>query len=58
MAFILISKNIFTSLFSWARSTLWLRFVLRGRGFSAKLRPYYLQGCVFFGITIFKEVMR
>ena len=37
--FILISKNIFTNLFSWARLTLGLRFVLPGRGFSAKLRP-------------------
>ena len=39
MAFILISKNIFTSLFSWARSTLGLRFVLPGRGYSAKAAP-------------------
>ena len=37
--FILISKNIFTNLFSRAWLTLGLRFVLPGRGFSAKLRP-------------------
>ena len=42
MAFYMISKNIFTNLFSRARSTLELRFALPGRGYSAKLRPYYL----------------
>jgi len=35
----LISKNIFTNPSCWARLTLGLRFVLPGRGYSAKLRP-------------------
>jgi hypothetical protein len=57
--FILISKNIFTNPSCWARLTLGLRFVLPGRGYSAKLRPYYLPfRSVIFGITFFKETLR
>ena len=55
------SKNIFTTnLFSWARLTLGLRFVLPGRGFSAKLRPLLptYKDVFFFGITILTEVVR
>lgn len=56
IGFYMISKNIFTNLFSRAWLTLGLRFVLPGRGYSAKLRPYLHLGVLFLELRFLRKL--